>query len=65
PLLHFEVDKQFKKTLATLQLIDQAMDEIRRKERENSAAGADQPPACLPGAQTEHRRFSGRLHPPA
>ena len=29
PLLHFVPDKQFKKTLATLQLIDQAMEEIR------------------------------------
>ncbi len=43
PLLHFVPDKQFKKTLATLQLIDQAMEEIRRKEQETAAAGPGQP----------------------
>ena len=44
PLLHFVSDTQFKKTLATLQLIDQAMDEIRQKEQASAAAGPDQPP---------------------
>ena len=37
PVLMFEVDKQFKKTLATLNLIEQAMTEIRQKEQ----AGGD------------------------
>ena len=32
PHLQFLLDQQFKNTLKTLQLIDQAMDEIRRKE---------------------------------
>ena len=52
PLLHFLPDKQFKKTLATLQLIDQAMEEIRQKEQESAAAGPDQPQEDAPDAST-------------
>ncbi len=50
PLLHFVPDRQFKKTLVTLQLIDQAMEEIRRKEQETAAAGPDQPQEDVLGA---------------
>lgn len=32
PVLEFELDEGFKKALETMQLIDQAMDEIRQKE---------------------------------
>ncbi len=32
PILEFVLDRDFKKTLKTLQLIEQAMDEIRQKE---------------------------------
>ncbi len=32
PLLDFQIDKKFKKTLQTLSMIDQAMREIRNKE---------------------------------
>ncbi len=34
PILEFEIDHQFKKTLETLNVIRQAMDEIREKEEE-------------------------------
>ena len=45
PVLSFLPDVQFKKTLKTLQLIDQAMDEIRQKEqaRAEAAGGPDAP----------------------
>jgi len=36
PLLEFVLDTNFKKTLQTYRLIEQAMDEIRRKERTDS-----------------------------
>ncbi len=39
PVLDFIEDKQFKKTLQTYQLIQQAMDEIRRKEQAKGPAG--------------------------
>lgn len=44
PTLDFVLDKQFKKTLETLTLISQAMEEIRRKE-EAATAGEDHPDA--------------------
>ena len=36
PLLEFVLDENFQKTLQTLQLIEDAMDEIRQKEREQN-----------------------------
>lgn len=45
PLLEFRIDKQFKKTLQTLQLIQQAMEEIHQKEQARAAEGASAPPA--------------------
>lgn len=46
PLLEFELDTSFKKTLQTLEIIEQAMEEIRQKE---SAGSADDQP--VPRAQ--------------
>ena len=42
PVLSFELDEKFKKTMQTLQIIQQAMDEIRRKE-ELRAEGSPAP----------------------
>ena len=39
PALEFRTDEKFKKTLQTLVLIDQAMEEIRKKEEAKQAAG--------------------------
>ncbi|MFP4354663.1 MAG: 30S ribosome-binding factor RbfA [Phycisphaerae bacterium] len=36
PVLQIEFDKQFKKTIETLELIQQAMDEIDRKQSESA-----------------------------
>jgi len=41
PVLSFELDVQFKKTLETLQLIDRAMEDIRRKEAARQPAPSD------------------------
>jgi ribosome-binding factor A len=43
PILEFQIDKQFKKTLKTLQLIHQAMEQIRQKEQAKAPDG-DSPP---------------------
>jgi ribosome-binding factor A len=48
PVLSFEIDRRYKKTLETLDLIRQAMDEIHEKERARSGrldtpAGIDPP----------------------
>ncbi len=40
PVLTFKLDEQFKKTLQTLQLIEQAMAEIRRKEAAQGSGAA-------------------------
>ena len=37
PILEFVLDKNFKKTLKTLQLIQEAMDEIRQKEQSQAS----------------------------
>jgi len=39
PILEFALDVKFKKTLQTLDLIRQAMDDIRRKEEARAASG--------------------------
>lgn len=46
PILTFKLDEDFKKTLKTLNLIEQAMDEIRRKEaaKGEAAGGAGEEP---------------------
>ena len=41
PVLTFELDEKFKKTLETLQLIQQAMDEIHQKEQAAGDAPAE------------------------
>jgi ribosome-binding factor A len=38
PVLDFHLDRNFKKTLETLQIIQQAMDEIHRKDEQRQAA---------------------------
>jgi len=43
PILEFVSDKKFKKTLQTLQLIEQAADEIRKDEAERGTRQADTP----------------------
>lgn len=47
PLLQFELDTQFKKTLQTLEIINKAMEEIHEKERARgeTAGPESQPPA--------------------
>ena len=42
PILSFELDTQYKKTLKTLEIIQQAMDEIHQKEQ-SQAGGSDVP----------------------
>lgn len=44
PILDFELDTGFKRTLQTLEIIEQAMDEIRRKEADASGAEAEAAP---------------------
>ena len=44
PRLVFELDTGFKKTLQTLEIIEQAMDEIRRKEADASDEEAEAAP---------------------
>ena len=56
PILSFEVDKQFKSTLETLDLIQRAMDEIDQRQRDRQAQ-APQPA----GAEDDH---SGPAAPP-
>ncbi len=41
PVLTIEMDRQFKKTLQTLELIQQAMDEIHEKDQPESATPED------------------------
>ena len=41
PLLSFHADEQFKKTMETLSLIQQAMDEIHAKEDADGSPGSD------------------------
>lgn len=56
PVLRFELDKQFKKTLQILQLIEQAMAEIRQKElarRPDQQAGDGQGPPSEPSKPAE------------
>ncbi|HEX41571.1 MAG TPA: 30S ribosome-binding factor RbfA [Phycisphaerales bacterium] len=51
PVLHFEMDEQFKKTLETMRLIDLAMSEIHARHPEDEPteppdpSSADEPPA--------------------
>jgi ribosome-binding factor A len=48
PVLDFEIDTRFKKTMETLEIIEQAMEEIRQKEQAEPAvaeAGDEDPPA--------------------
>jgi ribosome-binding factor A len=59
PLLSFELDTRYKKTLQTLDLIQQAMDEIderqrARQEQDDSAAAADTPAAGEAPSRQEH-----------
>lgn len=64
PHLDFVVDKQFKQTLQTLQLIDQAMDEIRQKEPPaQPAEGGEDDQA--PGGQDEQDQAPADASPPA
>jgi len=49
PLLSFELDTGFKKTLETLDLIERAMDEIRQKEAARQQADDPDAPADEPG----------------
>jgi len=49
PVLSFELDTRFKKTLQTLELIDRAMEEIHEKE----AARQEPDPPTAPDAQGE------------
>jgi len=64
PVLTFEIDERFKKTLQTLEIIQQAMDEIHEKERR--AAEQDAAPAGEGGADadgpdgTSRRRQAGQ-----
>lgn len=44
PLLQFELDTQFKKTLQTLEIINQAMEEIHDKQRARDEAQAPESP---------------------
>ena len=58
PILTFELDVQYKKTIETLAVIQQAMEEIRRKEelrRKDEARGASSPPADV-GPRPEEGR---------
>lgn len=41
PVLRFVMDKQFKQSLTTLTLIQQAMEEIRQQERQQDQAGTE------------------------
>ena len=41
PILSFETDKEFKKTLQTLDIIQRAMDEIEQKEKARKAAAGE------------------------
>ncbi|MFB3890850.1 MAG: 30S ribosome-binding factor RbfA [Phycisphaerae bacterium] len=41
PVLTFRLDKQFKKTLQTLQILQKVSEEIRRKDQARAAAGFD------------------------
>jgi len=51
PVLEFELDQGFKKAMQTMRIIDQAMDELRRKEASQQDSG-DLPQASgEPGAQ--------------
>lgn len=50
PVLQFEIDTQYKKTLETLALIDQAMDEIRRKESRRAGEAEPRADEGEPGA---------------
>ena len=43
PVLDFVLDSEFKKTLQTLQIIDQAMEELRARSGENGSPGAPEP----------------------
>jgi ribosome-binding factor A len=45
PILSFETDKEFKKTLQTLDIIQRAMDEIEQKEQARKAAAGETEPA--------------------
>jgi ribosome-binding factor A len=53
PILSFEIDKEFKKTLQTLDIIQRAMDEIQQKEQARLAAsgGQEQPKAKEEGEE--------------
>lgn len=42
PILDFVPDEKFKKTLKTLEIIQQAMEELRQKEASQQAAGEDE-----------------------
>ena len=54
PLLTFELDTRFKKTLETLGIIQQAMDEIHQREQTRRAEGEAQPDrAEAPSGRTE------------
>jgi len=53
PLLSFELDESFKKTLQTFELIDQAMDEIHQREAARQQEGASSLEADAQGDRTE------------
>ncbi len=47
PVLHFEMDEQFKKTLETMRLIDQAMSEIHARHPEDEPAEPSAPSSTV------------------
>ncbi len=51
PVLSLQLDEQFKKTLETYALIDQAMEEIRRKEADRGASDEQDLPPSSPSTE--------------